>query len=274
MKPFSFPFSVLGALLLTAVAVEPAMAHREYMAGLQRFVQRDPLGLSLNKSVRSRVGDAQSGSTYLVVNSRPTRLVDPLGLIPVPSGPDWPGCYPIGDGWFLCINPIWGGPGGQYQSPWRPAYEPWPPPDLVLDTTTPIGPTPGPCLAPPGGLCGHTWNYTTCQFEPNDPCSAQGPCECEMPPQHPVPCSVYPEGHLFCGADARCVCLCMGDDPWSNYVRHCLACKFIAGCDDLDSHRDCYSRADQLHPRPDPRKLRRCAADCMRELPSDDCLGF
>ena len=70
-----------------------------------------------------------------------------------------------------------------------------------------------------------------------------------LPPSDPV-CDRYGE-RTYLGASLKCFCKTPWlDDPWSRYVRACLACMDAKGVPIGDAHSACYSVADKTYPRP------------------------
>jgi len=54
----------------------------------------------------------------------------------------------------------------------------------------------------------------------------------------------YPATHSYMGVNSNCMCMCMGNDPWSKRVRACLNCYHVSGCNTHWSHQICYEAAD------------------------------
>ncbi len=70
-----------------------------------------------------------------------------------------------------------------------------------------------------------------------------------------APCETYK------GANAQCVCLCMGQDPWSNYVRCCLIRYKHLGSD--TAHAFCFA-VGRVFGGPLPlQKLADCIVRCL-----------
>ena len=85
----------------------------------------------------------------------------------------------------------------------------------------------------------------------------------DVEPVGPGPtCLTYKACDTYAGANARCFCMCMGSDPWSDFVRACLACHYRRG-DPMDyAHSDCYAEADRRYGERDWEKIEECALTC------------
>ncbi|MEQ8844953.1 MAG: RHS repeat-associated core domain-containing protein [Phycisphaerales bacterium] len=96
-------------------------------------------------------------------------------------------------------------------------------------------------------------------IDPNPPLS-----ECFLvPPDAGMGCFGYEDCETYKGANARCFCLCMGYDPWSNFVRACLRCMYDKGVDPDKAHWDCYAEGMRRFPGRTPWiKLVNCARVC------------
>ena len=76
------------------------------------------------------------------------------------------------------------------------------------------------------------------------------------------PCQAYNGGtNLF--ANARCVCICMGNDPWSNYVRCCLVRYKHLGPD--AAHLLCYGLGRRKGGPIPGTKLADCIVNCVKQ---------
>jgi RHS repeat-associated protein len=124
---------------------------------------------------------------------------------------------------------------------------------------------------PEGCPCGQTWNPESCACEDNDTCSAGSPCLCNQPPPPPPgppPCDHYGANDHYLGISERCMCQCMGDDPWSTFVRQCLLCMHLSQCDTSARHDLCFAAGDAIARRPWLRLLM-WMHDCSPPQPFD-----
>ena len=87
---------------------------------------------------------------------------------------------------------------------------------------------------------------------PNQDCSASGPI-----------CGGYGPCEPYQGANAGCVCQCMGNDPWSLYVRCCLWNLRQRGWDPDAAHLVCYVLGLRRGSMPG-QKLAECIIFCTR----------
>ncbi|MCW5757579.1 MAG: hypothetical protein KIT54_10120, partial [Phycisphaeraceae bacterium] len=229
----------------------PTLSHvrnRVYKSDLGRWVQRDPAGY------------VDGASLYEYVRSSPVGMRDPIGLASLPG-------FRTGCGGSIGFDACGG---GTFPSdPWQDGF------DKAVRCVQRGATTWTDCMM----CCGHGASgphdprlegcRAGCDRHANpDPIYTPEPPfvpECwRVSPQPPGSlCLDYEPCETYSGANARCFCLCMGSDPWSDFVRACLRCHYDKGEDPDASHQDCYDEADRRYPGQRPLiKLAKCAATC------------
>jgi len=119
-------------------------------------------------------------------------------------------------------------------------------------------------------LCGRLWGveWQVCMQSANEElarCASWNTDGCANGSPYPTDgFCCYPSDYYYEGVNAQCMCECMGDDTWSQYVRSCLACYYTNGCPAHQSHEICYKVGDAKAPRP-VAKLIKCAFKCLFE---------
>jgi RHS repeat-associated protein len=75
----------------------------------------------------------------------------------------------------------------------------------------------------------------------------------------------YTECQQYRGANNRCVCKCMGNDDWSQYVRCCLRDAYKQGWGDDAAHAMCFVFGQSLYGYSNLPQLFRCIDQCRNE---------
>jgi len=218
--------------------------YRPYEPELGRWLSRDPLGY------------VDGMGLYEYVRGRPRRHTDPRGLTSSgiygdSDGPPWwvRGCAREADSLknckFCCYyhsDGYWNRFASQCSDDCESAFPPWMPPPPLPHTTE------DECLNP--------WLIR----EPDkNSCYQYGLCDC-----------------LY-DANVRCMCRCMGNDPWDNFVRGCLQCMMrVPGMAWDRAHLLCWFKGTEHFGVPSAPvwRLQECANACrtyQRAVCSGEC---
>lgn len=203
--------------------------HRVLRSDLGVWTRRDPLGYVGGLNV----------SAY--VRSDPISATDPFGLFRTTGGdePWWVrGCAREAGSFqecqFCCYynsDGRWHGYAANCVANCEEAFSPWVPPP------PPPPPTEEDCLNP----------WLTKQPDKSSCYEKYGLCDC-----------------LY-GANVRCMCLCMGNSPWEDFVRGCLQCMLrVPGMTWDRAHILCWLKATEHFgiPSVPARRLRRYVREC------------
>jgi len=76
-------------------------------------------------------------------------------------------------------------------------------------------------------------------------------------------CSLYAPCMSHAGINFRCMCMCGGTSPWSDWVRGCLSCGIAAGVSPTTVHAFCWAAATVQFGAPPWARLQTCGAACF-----------